>query len=164
MSTTPTRCRRLTRSSRRTSASCSSERRNPNPPNPAPGGRTNTRTDSDHVVEAGSLRQTSLSIHGNGASCARGVCSRVVHEKARTTVLDLSATMVYAPPRPRCPPHPRGQLRGARGPAPTRPPSPRPWPPSQRFHPSAIGADSRAQPGEAPLAKHWTPAQEVEKG
>jgi hypothetical protein len=40
---TPTRCRRPTRSSRPTSASCSNERRKPSPPNPAPGGRTNTR-------------------------------------------------------------------------------------------------------------------------
>src|SRR2546430_8677529 len=46
-STTPTRCRRLTRSSRRTSASCSSEHPKPNPTSRALGGRTNTRTDSD---------------------------------------------------------------------------------------------------------------------
>src|SRR5438876_4730819 len=43
--TTPTRCRRLTRLSRRTSASCSSEHRKPNPTTPTPCGRTNTRTD-----------------------------------------------------------------------------------------------------------------------
>src|SRR5438552_1665068 len=47
---TPTRCLRLTRSSRRTSASCSSEHRKPNPTTPTPCGRTNTRTDSDRVV------------------------------------------------------------------------------------------------------------------
>ena len=44
--TTPTPCRRLTRSSRPTTASCSSERRKRNPPNPARGGRTNTRTET----------------------------------------------------------------------------------------------------------------------
>src|SRR6266513_2615780 len=50
--TTPTRCRRLTRSSRRTSASCSSEHRKPNPTSPAPCGRTNTRTDSEIAPNA----------------------------------------------------------------------------------------------------------------
>src|SRR5437879_4539692 len=49
--TTPIRCRRLTRSSRRTSASCSSEHRKRNPTTPAPCGRTNTRTDPDGVVD-----------------------------------------------------------------------------------------------------------------
>ena len=48
-STTPTPCRRPTRSSRRTSASCSSERRNPSPPSPARGGRTSTRTDAEQI-------------------------------------------------------------------------------------------------------------------
>src|SRR5438309_4198469 len=51
--TTPTRCRRLTRSSRRTSASCSSEHRKPNPTSPALCGRTNTRTESDGVIDNG---------------------------------------------------------------------------------------------------------------
>ena len=44
-STTPTRCRRPIRSSRRTTRSCSSERRSPSPRSPAPGARTSTRTD-----------------------------------------------------------------------------------------------------------------------
>src|SRR6266511_3011967 len=48
-STTPTPLWRPTRSLRRTTASCSSERRKPNPPSPALGGRTSTRTDADRV-------------------------------------------------------------------------------------------------------------------
>src|SRR5256885_355477 len=47
---TPTQCLHLTRSSRGTSAACSSEHRKPNPTTPTPCGRTNTRTDSDRVV------------------------------------------------------------------------------------------------------------------
>ena len=46
-STTPTRCRRPTRSSRPTPASCSTERRKPSPRSRAPGGRTSTRTESE---------------------------------------------------------------------------------------------------------------------
>src|SRR5206468_9636700 len=42
--------RRLTRSSLRTSASCSSEHRKPNPTSPALCGKTNTRTDSDRLI------------------------------------------------------------------------------------------------------------------
>jgi Bacterial protein of unknown function (DUF899) len=48
-STTPTRSRRRTRSSRPTSAYCSSERRKHNPPSPAAGGRMSTRSDADRV-------------------------------------------------------------------------------------------------------------------
>lgn len=51
VSTTPTRCRHLTRSSRPTTASCSSERRKRNPPSPAPGGRTNIPTETNRVVD-----------------------------------------------------------------------------------------------------------------
>ena len=46
-STTRTRCRRPTRSSRRTSACCSTEHRKHSPRSPALGGRTSTRTDAD---------------------------------------------------------------------------------------------------------------------
>src|SRR6266566_1932961 len=61
-STTPTPCRRLTRSSRRTSASCSSEHRKPNPTSRAPCGRTNTRTDSDpsRVGQPGAVQTARL--------------------------------------------------------------------------------------------------------
>src|SRR6266511_538283 len=55
-STTPTPLWRPTRSSRRTTTSCSSERREPNPPSPAPGGRTSTRTDAGSSSSRASTR------------------------------------------------------------------------------------------------------------
>src|SRR5260370_3997983 len=57
LSTTPTPCRRLTRSSRPTSASCSSERRKRTPSRRAHCGRTNTPTEANSRPASNSPRR-----------------------------------------------------------------------------------------------------------